>query len=89
LRNYAGRVADRVLVVHDALFRALPERLACLILAKAEGGVLQTTHEAIAIDLGSAREVVSRLLWSLERETAIESGRGLICVKDAAPLRPY
>ncbi len=87
LRNYAERVADLVAVIQDTLFHAAPERLARLILAAAREGVVATTHQALAAELGSAREVVSRVLQRLEREGAISSERGEIRILNEARLR--
>ena len=46
LANYAGRVADLVAVMQDVLFHAVPQRLARLLIAAAEDGVLMTTSGA-------------------------------------------
>ncbi len=86
LRNYAERVADLVVVIQDVLFHALPERLARHLLAHAEGGALETTHQAIASELGTAREVVTRVLQRFERDGLIRVERGQIRILDAAAL---
>lgn len=39
---------------------------------------IRTTHEAIAVELGTAREVVSRLLGELKSQGAVALGRGRI-----------
>jgi CRP/FNR family transcriptional regulator len=86
LRNYAERVGELVVVIQDVLFHALPERLARLIIAGARDGALEATHQAIAADLGSAREVVTRTLSRFEREGLIRVERGRIVVVDADRL---
>jgi CRP/FNR family transcriptional regulator len=86
LRNYSERVVDLVVVVQDVLFHALPERLARLLLAQARDGRLETTHQAIAAELGSAREVISRALQRFEREGLLQIDRGHIRILDAAAL---
>ncbi len=48
---------------------------------------LALTHETVAMDLGTAREVVSRLLKSLERRGILELARGLIIVLAQDQLR--
>lgn len=40
--------------------------------------ILQTTHQHIAYDLGSSREVISRLLKKLEAEGVVQLGQGSI-----------
>ena len=86
LANYAERVADLVVVIQDALFHAVPQRLARLILAQAREGVVTATHQGLAAEIGSAREVVTRILRRFEREGAIASERGAIRIRDAAWL---
>lgn len=87
LKNYAERVADLVIVIQEALFHAVPQRLARLLIAEARGGVLATTHQALAAELGTAREVVSRILQRMEREGALESERGEIRIRNETLLQ--
>ena len=47
---------------------------------------IRCTHEAIAIELGTAREVISRLLGDLKNQGAIELGRGRIEILQPAAL---
>lgn len=44
--------------------------------------IIYTTHEKIAADIGSSREVVSRSLKTLERRGVLELGRGKIKIKN-------
>jgi CRP/FNR family transcriptional regulator len=44
--------------------------------------VLELTHEAIAKELGTAREIVSRLLKDFERAGAIALHRGRVEIRD-------
>ncbi|MDF2614347.1 MAG: cyclic nucleotide-binding protein [Clostridia bacterium] len=54
---------------------------------KTSGGtVIYTTHEKIAIDIGSSREVVSRALKALEKSGLITLGRGKIKILDLGLL---
>ena len=87
LKNYAERITDLVLVIEDVLFRGLPVRLARWLVAQVGEPALDVTHQAIANELGSAREVVSRVLARFEREGLIESERGRIRVVDPAGLK--
>ena len=50
-------------------------------------GTVRYTHEAIAVELGTAREVVSRLLGELKAKGAVELGRGRIEILNPALLR--
>ena len=87
LRNYAERVADLVVVIQDVMFHALPERLARWLLLQARGGIVETTHQAIATELGSAREVVTRVLQRFEREGTLRVERGHIVLLNVGALQ--
>lgn len=84
----ADRVGAMMALVEEVAFQRLDCRLAAYLCQRAGGdGRLATTHDAIAADLGTAREVVSRLLKSFERRGAVALGRGSIRVKNATCLR--
>ena len=51
-----------------------------------QAGALHYTHEAIAIELGTAREVISRLLGELKNKGIVKLGRGKIELTDSARL---
>ena len=57
---FAERMADLMQLVEEVAFRKLDQRLAALLLGK--GKLLHTTHQQLADELGSVREMVSRLL---------------------------
>lgn len=89
----AERVLGLMALVDEVAFRRMDSRLA-EYLAQQFGArpasaarVLDVTHERIAAHLGSAREVISRLLKDLERLGAIELGRGQIRLCDEDLLR--
>ncbi len=54
-----------------------------------ENQVIYTTHADIAAELGTAREVVSRILKQFERAGAIKVSRGKITVKSFADAVPH
>jgi CRP/FNR family transcriptional regulator, anaerobic regulatory protein len=54
------------------------ERLIDYLIEKSEDGKLQVTHQVIANELGTAREVVSRLLKELERRGSVRLARNSI-----------
>lgn len=70
LELYNLRFEDLLVTIEDIAFRKMDERLIkyleqkALLAGKAE---LSITHQAIATDLGTSREVISRLLKQLER----------------------
>ncbi len=54
---------------------------------KNKAGTIRYTHEAIAVELGTAREVVSRLLGELKGQGAVSLGRGRIEVLNPVLLK--
>jgi CRP/FNR family transcriptional regulator len=51
------------------------------------GGKLKTTHEEIARDLGTAREVVTRMLKYFQAEGMVKLSRGEISLTDRKKLQ--
>ena len=91
MRNFIYATMSRALVdvtvlLEDVAFRTIESRLAALLLAHADGGVVRMRHEDIAAELGTAREVVSRELESFERHGAIVLARARIDVRDEVAL---
>jgi CRP/FNR family transcriptional regulator len=66
-------------------FQRLDQRLANTLLG--HGSVLRCTHQALADELGTVREIVSRLLSRFERAGWVRLGRERIDVLDSAALR--
>ncbi len=62
---YGERLAEVMELVEEVAFRRLDERLAQLLIHR--GPVLEATHQKLADELGSVREIVSRLLAQLRR----------------------
>jgi CRP/FNR family transcriptional regulator len=62
------RLAAVMALVEEVAFRRMDIRLNEYLSEKAEHGILKSTHQKIADDLGTSREVVSRLLKDLERK---------------------
>lgn len=80
------RLASVMELVEEVAFRRMDERLEALLRreAAAGGGIVRLTHEAVADRLGTAREVVSRLLAQMAHRGEVELRRGEIRV--LAPL---
>ncbi len=87
----AQRLGNLIGTVEEVLFRRLDQRLAGYLLQRMarSGPVLKATHQEIASDLGSSREVVSRLLKDFEGRGLIGTGRGSLRILDAAGLQKY
>jgi CRP/FNR family transcriptional regulator len=83
---YAVRLASLLLLVEEVAFGRIDLRLAGWLAARASGPI-HSTHQEIAVELGTAREVVSRQLKEFERRGWVALGRGLIEPRNAAALR--
>lgn len=83
-------------LVENITFKRTNERLLDLLISKTGGGAypLYATHEAVASELGTAREVVSRLLKEYEQAGMLSLQRGKITLtslvrNDPARTEPY
>jgi len=86
----AARFSDVMWTLEQVMFKSMDCRLAQVLLEHAanEGtNELSLTHEAIARDLGSAREVVTRMLKYFREEGLIELARGRIRLLDKKRLQ--
>lgn len=88
LRNYRLRFEELLLTLDHIAFRSMDERLAFYLKRKveAEGPELHISHQEIARDLNTAREVVSRLLKKLEQRGAVKLERNLVNVLNTEVL---
>ncbi len=82
---FAERMADLMRLVEEVAFHKLDQRLAALLLGK--GRVVHATHQQLADELGSVREMVSRLLKGFAEQGLVALGREQIEIRDAAGLR--
>lgn len=82
---FAERMADLTALVDAVAFRRLDQRLAATLLGR--GQSLAITHQALADELGTVREIVTRLLRRFERDGWIELGRENIRILDSVALR--
>ncbi len=74
---YARRITDLFLLIDDIVFQRMDVRLASRLLDLADGGgVVHATHQTLANELGTAREVISRNLAEFQRRGWIEQARG-------------
>ena len=81
------RMGNLVSLVEEVAFGPMDRRLAqCLLKLARDRRELHTTHQALAVELGTAREVVSRQLKEFERQHWVELGRGRIHVLDFTAL---
>ena len=73
---FAERLAVIMELIEEVTFGSLEKRLDDYLVERAENDVVHFTHQAIASDLGTSREVVSRLLKDFERQGRVQLGRG-------------
>ncbi|SIT24572.1 CRP/FNR family transcriptional regulator, anaerobic regulatory protein [Chryseobacterium ureilyticum] len=80
-RLYHKRFEELLDIINAIAFKKVDERLLNLLNKKAEltaSDTINTTHEQLANELGTARVVVSRLLKQLEEEGRLKLGRNKI-----------
>lgn len=82
---FSERLAEMMELVEEVAFRKLDQRLAALLLSR--GRYIQSTHQSLADDLGSVREMISRLLKTFAEQGLVALGREQIEILDAARLR--
>jgi CRP/FNR family transcriptional regulator len=82
---FAERMADLTLLIDAVAFRQLDQRLAAALLG--HGCDLRTTHQQLANELGTVREIVTRLLRRFEREGWVALGREHIRIVNSEALR--
>ena len=82
---FSERMADLMALVEAVTFHKLDQRLAALLLGKGE--LVRATHQGLADELGSVREMVSRLLSNFQDRGWVALGREQIRITDAAALR--
>lgn len=88
------RFANLTSLLEEIAFGKMDRRLADFLLRRfstegADSPALSVTHEQIAVELGTAREVVSRLLKEFERVGAIRLMRGRIILQDRRELESF
>ena len=81
LQNLTQRLGDIVQLVSEVTFHRLDLRLACLLgqlFERSNGEPLKTTHAQLARELGTTREMVSRILKEFEHQQCVLLSRGEI-----------
>lgn len=82
------RLASVMALVEEVAFRRLDRRIAGLLVERAQQhNPINITHQEIADELGSSREVISRILEDLAGQDLVQTSRGKIEVLDRTSLR--
>lgn len=85
MTNYGALISDLIVLLDEVAFHSLDARLAKVLL-DAKTNQITRTHQQIADELGTAREVVSRQLKRLEQKGAVSLGRGHVEITDRKTL---
>ena len=85
---YSRRITDLFFIIEEIAFRRMDIRLAQkLVELPAPNSAIATTHQDLAAELGTAREVISRQLKEFERRGWVELARGEIRITDRDALK--
>ena len=86
----ASRFSDVMWLMEQIMWKSFDKRLAAFLLEEStleEENTLKLTHETIANHLGTAREVVTRMLRYFQSEGVVRLARGTVEITDAEKLR--
>lgn len=85
MENYGALISDLIMLLDEVAFQTLHARLAKYLLDHGMENITRT-HQQIADELGTAREVVSRQLKRIEQKGLITQTRGHISIVDRKAL---
>lgn len=85
MTNYGALISDLIVLLDEVAFHSLDARLAKLLL-DANNTTISRTHQLMADELGTAREVVSRQLKRFEQKSWVALGRGHVEISNRAAL---
>jgi CRP/FNR family transcriptional regulator len=84
---YSKRITDLFLVIEEIAFKRMDVRVAQKLLELQDARfVLRLTHQQLATELGTAREVISHQLKEFERRGWVRLSRGEIELRDVAAI---
>lgn len=84
------RLSSVIEIVDEVAFGRLDARVAAFLIERsARQHPLRITHQEIADELGSSREVISRVLGTFATKELIQLGRGIIAISDPSALETY
>lgn len=85
---FSKRITDLFLMIDEVAFQRLDVRLADRLISLSDGSEkVDTTHQKLSVELGTAREVISRQLQEFQRRGWIEQARGRVSLVDRAQLQ--
>ena len=84
---FSSRITDLFRIIDDVAFQRLDIRLAQKLVELSRGGeTVSATQQQLASELGTAREVVSRVQGELSRRGLISIARGAITISNRVGL---
>lgn len=85
---FSKRIIDLFRVIEEIAFQRLDVRLADKLIELSEGDdAVGTTHQKLSVELGTAREVISRQMQEFNRRGWIEQSRGCVHLRDRGALQ--
>jgi len=88
--NYGELLSDLILLVNEVAFSRVDIRLARHLLKIADdNNMVHSTHQQLALDMGSVREVISRYLNEWEHQGWVDNQRGKIQIIDTDKLKEF
>jgi CRP/FNR family transcriptional regulator len=85
--GFSNRLTNVIARISELAFTSIDARLASALLELDLKGEVAVTHQQLGVELGTAREVVSRHLKRFESEGWVRLGRGQVAVTDAERLQ--
>jgi CRP/FNR family transcriptional regulator len=80
---FSKRITDLFQMIDEVAFQRIDVRLAQKMIELSDGsGKIPTTHQKLSVELGTAREVISRQLQEFQRRGWIEQARGSVTILD-------
>lgn len=80
---FSKRITELFTMIDEVAFQRIDVRLAQKLIALADAqGTIATTHQMLSVELGTAREVISRQLQEFSRRGWVEQSRGKITILD-------
>ncbi len=86
LENMSQQMNDIMWIVEQIAFNAMDKRVAIYLISQ-NTKIIYKTHEDIANNIGTAREVISRMLKYFEKNGVLKLSRGKIYIEDEKYLK--
>ena len=86
----SGHFSQLMWLMEQIMWKSMDKRLAAFLLEESaleDSLLLKTTHEKIAAHMGTAREVITRMLRYFQSEGMVKLGRGTVELMDVSALR--